>query len=84
MSQFRTRALQLYPMCKGQFAQDRPAGCRKLDPHLPFVLSPGLPRDSAFVFEPVDQLDGAVMLDEEPGGNLSNTGLYAFRQAMHG
>ena len=35
------------------------------------------------LLQPVDQFDRAVMLDEQPGGNLPNGRLDAFGKAVH-
>src|ERR1700726_3884894 len=82
--QFRTRPFQLRPVRQRKLAQDRTAQSRQPDPDFALVLDARTSRDCAGHFKAVYQFDGAVMLDEKPGGNLSNGGLYVLGKALYG
>ena len=40
-------------------------------------------RNRACVLQPIDQFYGTVMLNKQPGGDLSNSRLYVLRKAMY-
>ena len=61
----------------------RPAGVSRIQTSR---LSSGarMSRDGAGLLQPVDQFDGAVMLNEQTRGDLADGRLYVLGKAMHG
>jgi hypothetical protein len=70
-------------MRQGEFTQDGAARWRQPNPDLAFILIGGTPLDGAGLLQPVYQLYGAVVVNEQSRGNLSNRRFDVFRQAMH-
>src|SRR5579862_4673435 len=62
--------------------QQRLAAAREPEQDFPAILAGLLAPDGAMLGEPVNQLDGAVMLDLQPLSELTNRRAGAFRQAF--
>lgn len=81
--QLRTGSFQFGVVFQSEFTQHSAACRSEADPHFPLIVRARPPRDRARAFEPVDQFDGAVMPNEQPGGNLPDRRPSAIGQALN-
>ena len=83
-SQFGAGPLQLIAMRQRQLPQHGASRRRQPDQHFALVLRTCVPRDGAFVFQPVHQFHGAVMLDEQPRSDLANRRPHVVGKPVYG
>src|SRR5690349_18382200 len=60
------------------------AGRRQAHPYLAAVLLPGMALDGARLLQPVDQFDGAVVLDKQSARDLASGRIHSVRQPLNG
>ena len=81
--QLRTGSFQFGAVFESELTQHGAACRSEADPHFPLIVRARPPRDRARALETVDQLDRAVMPNEQSGGNLPNRGPGAIGQALN-